>query len=164
MAVADENCDFVVVSMHNGFFYEGVMQNVVFDAETERILKELSREPLAIGYNTEIQAYRTIRQTTGVDMFITGHDCNKSYSNMTFKDGQDKDVLVVNSGSTDLTKSVFRAKYNKENNKFDISLVNSENLPIINFEPDNILRKRIEPYVDYLFDNFANKDGQIVGE
>ena len=165
MAIADERCDFVIVSMHNGFYYEDEMKGANFTRNTREMLDERANEPLAMGYNTECQAYRAIKNSTGVDMFICGHDQNRNYSNMTFPNADgSKQVLVVNAAGDSVTESVFRARYNKENHSFDIHLKHSDNLELSQFPSDDVLRNRILPFVQKDLDNFANRKAKIVGD
>lgn len=165
MDVADEHCDFVIVSMHNGFFYEDEMKGAAFNRVSQQLIDDRLNEPLVIGDNTEAQAYRTIKNTTGIDMFICGHDQSDSYSNMTFPNADNsKDVLVVNGASKAVTKSIFRAKYNANEHHYDVSLVDSENLNLKNFEPDSVLRSRVAPYVQASINGYAYTPGKIVGD
>lgn len=165
MRKADERCDFVIVSMYNGFFDADEMQNAVFNQETEKILDQKAKEPLLLGKNTEAQAYRTIKYTTGIDMFITGHDRCETYSNKTFSNADgSKDVLVVNGGSNSVTKSVFKAQYNKNEHRYDIKLNYSENVKLDNYSSDEVLKSRIEPYVKNEVEAYAQTPGELSGE
>lgn len=165
MEIADEKCDFVIVSMHNGFYFEDEMQNASFTRSTNQMLDERASEPLVFGENTEAQAYRAIKNTTGIDMFICGHDKNDNYSNMTFKNADEsKDVLVVNGASESVTRSVFKAKADKSTGLFEIRLVESDNLKIANYSSDEVLKKRVSPYVVDNIERYANGSGKIVGE
>ena len=82
-------CDFIILSYHSGMGSTG--------------------GTLSFGTNTENQIARVIANTTGVDMVIAGHDHSTGYSNSTYKNAGNKDVLVVNGGGTQLTQSVFTA-------------------------------------------------------
>ena len=47
---------------------------------------------LTFGTNTENQVLRIIRNTTGIDMVISGHDHSTSYSNHQY---QNKEFLMI---------------------------------------------------------------------
>lgn len=164
MAIADENCDFVIVSMHNGFYFENELQHTNFTQNTQNMLDERAEEPLELGVNTEAQAYRAIKNTTGIDMFICGHDKNDNYSNMKFSNADgSKDVLVVNAASTALTKTVFRANYDKNNHVYNVSVKSSENVPLASYGPDSVLTSRVRDDIQMTINKFAYVPGEIMG-
>lgn len=160
-----EDCDFIIVSMYNGFFYDDDYEYNSMNDKAYRTLIDRANQPLVYGENTEAQAYRAVTNTTGVDMFICGADKKSFYSNMTFKNADEsKDVLVVNGASEAVTKSVFKAKYNKETEKYKIDLLTSENMNLNLFSPDQVLKNRIRPYVSDIENKLKNTPGQIVGD
>lgn len=164
MDIADEHCDFVIVSMHNGFYFENELQHTNFSQNTQNMLDKRAEEPLVLGANTEAQAYRTIKNTTGIDMFICGHDKNDNYSNMKFPNADgSKDVLVVNAASTALTKTVFRANYDKNNHVYNVSVKSSENVPLVNYDPDGVLLNRVKDDIQLTINKFAYVPGEIMG-
>lgn len=165
MEEVGEDCDFVIVSMYNGFYYEEDYDIKSMNDRAYRTLIERTNQPLIYGENTEAQAYRAVTNTTGVDMFICGCDKKPIYSNMTFKNADEsKDVLVVNGAGEAVTKSVFRAIHDKENDKFEISLVSSENLNLTRFSPDQVLKNRIYPLTAEIESKLRDNPGQIVGD
>lgn len=158
-----EDCDFVIVSMYDGMFYDDDDIHTMND-KAYKTLHERNDKPLAYGSNTEAQAYRTITNTTGIDMFILGCDHKSFYSNMTFKNfDESKDVLVVNAAAESVTKSIFKANYDKGKDSFNIELVSSENMPLRNFSSDQVLKNRIYPYIEDVLSKFKEKPGQIIG-
>lgn len=160
-----ENCDFVIVSMYNGLFYEEDYDIKSMNDRAYKTLIERNNLPLVYGENTEAQAYRTITNTTGIDMFICGCDKKSFYSNTTFKNADEsKDVLVVNGASEAVTKSIFKAKHNKENDTYKIELVSSENLNLSRYPSDQVLKNRIRPYIADIEKKLNDNIGQILGE
>ncbi len=124
-------------------------------------------DALTFGVNTENQVRRIITNTTGIDMVISGHDHNSSYSNNTYKNKAGEDVLVVNGGGTQLTASVWNVSVDKatgeasvslddvvaqdlseETAETTISLESSKNLDLSAYEKDSSLKEIIKPYVD----------------
>lgn len=158
-----ENCDFVIVSMYDGMFFEYDEFTSMNDKAYTTLINR-SNEPLVYGKNTEAQAYRTITNTTGIDMFICGFDKKSFYSNMTFKNlDESKDVLVVNGASEAVTKSVFKAKFDKEKDGYNIELYSSENLNLSRFSSDQVLKNRLYPYLADVQNKFKEQPGRIVG-
>ena len=110
---------------------------------------------LTFGANTENQVLRIIRNTTGIDMVISGHDHSTSYSNNQYQNKDGKNVLVVNGGGTELTASVWNIAFDEEGNS-EISLntledgtsIDSKNLKLSNYPTDASLKAQIKPYAD----------------
>lgn len=114
-----DGCDFIIVSYHAGLGST--------DGELE------------FGVNTENQILRMIKETDGIDMVISGHDHNNSYSNNKYPNKKGEDVVVVNSGGTDLTKTEV-AVTEKADGSYDFNIQGQKNLSLKNYENDAALK------------------------
>ncbi len=140
-AMKAEGCDFIIVSYHGG--------------------TGSSSGDLVFGSNTEDQATRLIAETTGVDMVIAGHDHSSSYSNTYIKNKDGKDVLIVNGGGTQLTKTVFTATQN--GNKIDVTVKSSQNITLSSYASDADLKAKIKPYADMASEYVNQEAGKCIG-
>ena len=146
-----EGADFIVVTYHGG--------------------RGSASGDLSFGVNTENQGARLIANTTGIDMVIMGHDHSSAYSNTFLKNQDGEDVLVVNAGGQDLTKSVFTATL--ENGEITVALKSTENLKmskkvdgqkVFAYEPDAELKAKVQPYVDLAVAYVNEPIGKAIGE
>ena len=137
-----KGCDFIIVSYHGG--------------------TGSSTGELDFGVNTESQATRMIRETTGIDMVIAGHDHSASYSNTYIKNKDGKDVLIVNGGGTQLTKSVFTATLNS-NGKFSVDVKSTQNITLSSYASDADLKAKIKPYADMASEYVNQEAGKCIG-
>ncbi len=146
-----EGADFIVVTYHGG--------------------RGSASGDLSFGVNTENQGARLIANTTGIDMVIMGHDHSSAYSNTFLKNQDGEDVLVVNAGGQDLTKSVFTATL--ENGEITVALKSTENLKmskkvdgqkVFAYEPDAGLKAKVQPYVDLAVAYVNEPIGKAIGE
>ena len=146
-----EGADFIVVAYHGG--------------------RGSASGDLSFGVNTENQGARLIANTTGIDMVIMGHDHSSAYSNTFLKNRDGEDVLVVNAGGQDLTKSVFTATL--ENGEITVALKSTENLKmskkvdgqkVFAYEPDAELKAKVQPYVDLAVAYVNEPIGKAIGE
>lgn len=137
-----EGCDFVIVSYHSG----------LGDTEGE----------LVFGTNTENQVARMIAQTTDVDVVVAGHDHSSAYSNTYLKNKDNKDVLVVNGGGSELTKTVFQVTYDKETG-FSIGVKEAGNVNLKSYKDDEQLAELIKPAVDKATE-YVNQECGIIKE
>ena len=136
-----DGCDFIIVSYHGG--------------------TGSSTGDLIFGSNTEDQATRLIAETTGVDMVIAGHDHSSSYSNTYIKNKDGKDVLIVNGGGTQLTKTVFTATQN--GSKVDVKVKSSQNITLSSYASDADLKALIKPYADMASEYVNQEAGKCIG-
>lgn len=134
-------CDFIIVSYHGG--------------------TGSSTGDLVFGSNTEDQATRLIAETTGVDMVIAGHDHSSSYSNTYIKNKDGKDVLIVNGGGTQLTKTIFTATQN--GGKVDVKVKSSQNITLSSYASDASLKEKIKPYADMASEYVNQEAGKCIG-
>ena len=137
-----EGCDFIILSYHSG------MGSISGD--------------LTFGVNTESQIARVIANTDGVDMVIAGHDHSTGYTNNTYKNASNEDVLVVNGGGNQLTESVFTATLN-DDDSISVTLKNSRNVSLSSYDNDATLKNLIAPYAAAASD-YVNQDvGTLTG-
>ena len=137
-------CDFIILSYHSGM--GSTSGNLEF------------------GVNTENQIARVIQNTTGIDMVIAGHDHSTSYSNDTYENKDGDDVLVVNGGGSQLTKSVFTAALDTDTNSIEVTLKNSQNLNLSSYENDAALKPMIAPYAAAASDYVNQEVGTLTGD
>ena len=146
-----DGADFIVVAYHGG--------------------KGSVSGDLSFGINTENQGARLIAETTGIDMVIMGHDHSSAYSNTFLKNLDGEDVLVVNAGGQDLTKSVFTATL--DYGEITVALKSTENLKmskkvdgqkVFAYEPDAGLKAKVQPYVDLAVAYVNEPIGKAIGE
>ena len=121
----EEGCEFIIVSYHSG----------LGDTEGD----------VTFGVNSENQGLRLIRQTEDIDMLILGHDHTGGYSNSLETNRAGEQVLVVNGGSQNLTKSVFRFTENADG-ELCYEITETENLELKDYETDTALEEIIAPY------------------
>ena len=123
----DDGCEFIIVSYHGG-------------------LGSFS-SPLSFGDNTQHQGKRIIEENKDIGLLITGHDHSDDYSNTFVKDAAGKDVLVVNGGGEEVTKSIFR--FTEDNSgKLQYEFLSSENLILDDFKADGSLKDKVAPYAE----------------
>ena len=137
----EAGCDFIVVAYHGG--------------------TGSTTGDLVFGTNTEGQASRMIAQTEGVDMVIAGHDHSASYSNTYLKNKNGEDVLIVNGGGTQLTKSVFTAKI--VNGNIEVSVKSTQNLSLSGYASDADLKAKITPYAQLASEYVNREAGKAIG-
>ncbi len=132
--------DFVIVSVHSG------------------LGSYTTAEDLVYGSNTEDQVLSMIRDTSGIDMVIAGHDHSESYSNNTYKNEKNEDVLVVNGGGNSLTTSVFTIDADGT-----IRLESSVNNKLSNYAADTTLKAMLKKYADAASEYVNATAGVAVG-
>ncbi|MCR5160327.1 MAG: 5'-nucleotidase C-terminal domain-containing protein [Lachnospiraceae bacterium] len=123
----EEGCEFIIVSYHGG----------LGDTDMD----------LVFGINSEDQGKRMIEECEGIDLLIIGHDHSTGYSNTFETDRSGKEVLVVNGGGQELTRSVFRFSED-EGGALVWELAETENLVIDDFDTDKALEEKIRPYAE----------------
>ena len=123
----NEGCEFIIVSYHGGLGD--------------------SSSPLSFGDNTQNQGWRIIEENEDIGLLIAGHDHSNDYSNTFVKDAAGNDVLVVNGGGQEVTKSVFR--FTEDNSgKLQYELVSSDNLILDDYRVDDSLKNKVAPYAE----------------
>ena len=132
-----EGCDFIAVVFHSG-------------------LGEADGE-LTFSVNTENQVRRVIAKNEGIDIVVAGHDHYSGYSGNYYKDKNGKDVLVVNGGGRELTKTVFAVT------KDSITVKSTENINLRSYASDTDLLEKIKPYADLASEYVSAVAGQAVG-
>ena len=132
-----EGCDFIAVVFHSGLG--------AADGE------------LTFSVNTENQVQRVIAKNSDIDLMVAGHDHSSGYSGNYYKDKNGKDVLVVNGGGRELTKTVFTVT------KDSITVKSTENLKLNNYKSDAALLEMIQPYADLASEYVNTVAGQAVG-
>ncbi len=109
-------------------------------------------EDIEFGVNSENQILSVIKNTTGVDMIIAGHDHSSSYSGNYYADKEGKDVLVVNGAGNNLTKTVFAV------NEEDKLYIKSNSLIALSTKAaDADLKAKMVPYVE-LASEYVNQE------
>ena len=117
---------------------------------------------LKFGVNTESQGKRIVSGNDDIAMLITGHDHSTDYSNSFIKDKSGKNVLVVNGGGQEVTKSVFRFKED-ESGKLVWEMVSSENLVLDDYKNDEELKNKIAPYAEIAEEKVSEPVGKTSG-
>ena len=136
-----EGCEFIIVSYHSG----------TGSASGE----------LVFGQNTEGQVSRMVAACENIDMVIAGHDHSSSYSNTYLKDKNGKDVLVVNGGGQQLTRSVFTFTEDADG-KLQYSLKQTANLSLGTYAVDTALKEQIRPYAE-MAEEYVNQAAERWG-
>ncbi|MFA9465126.1 MAG: 5'-nucleotidase C-terminal domain-containing protein [Velocimicrobium sp.] len=121
-------CDFVVVSYHSGLGSDST--------------------DLTFGTNTENQALRVIKNTTGIDMMITGHDHSDSYTNQKYENKNGENVVVVNGGGTDLTKTEITATEQSDGSISYSVADETGNVDVTAYGQDETLKGLINNYAE----------------
>ena len=140
-AMKADGCDFIIVAYHGG--------------------TGSAAGDLVFGTNTESQATRLIAQTEGIDMVIAGHDHSTGYTNTYIKNKNGKDVLIVNGGGTQLTKTVLTATAGDSG--ISVTVKSTENLALSSFTSDTDLKAKIKPYADLASDYVNQEAGKCIG-
>ena len=123
----EEGCEFITVCYHGGLGND----------EGE----------LVFGNNTNHQGLRLVQETSGIGLVIIGHDHSNQYSNTYYRNAEDEDILLVNGGGQDLTRSIVRFKEGTDGElKWEIA--GSENLKLDYFAADEELQEMISPYAE----------------
>lgn len=127
----EEGCDFIIVSYHGGAGQEGE------------------------DHVTNNQGLALLSGTEGIDLLILGHDHSSGVSNTYAADKAGRNVLIVNGGGQQLTKSVFRFTENGKG-ELQYEITSSENLDLSGYEPDTGLEDLIRPYAE-ITEEFVNR-------
>ena len=138
-----KGCEFIVVSYHGA----------IGDTNTK----------LEFGVNSESQGKRILKGNQDISLLITGHDHISSYSNSYYKDKNGNDVLVVNGGGQEVTKSVFRFSEDSNGNLTWI-IIESENLSLDTFAKDEALEEKIRPYAELAEAEAEKPVGTLLGD
>ena len=139
----EEGCDMIIVSFHSGAGQDD--GTPVF------------------GVSSDNQGHHILNSTDCLDLLILGHDHVSAYSNTTVPDKAGRQVMIVNGGSYDMTKTVFRLTEDSEE-KLVCELVSSENVSLPNYDPDSELEEKIRPYVEMADDMMGRPVGELSGE
>ena len=138
----EAGCEFIIVCYHGG------LGNDIGE--------------LKYGVNSNHQGLRMIQETTGIDLFIIGHDHNNLYSNTCYQNADGKDILLVNGGGQDLTETVVRFREG-ENGELEWDIVNSENRELENYAADEELQEIIRPYAEETKAAVSQPIGKLTG-
>lgn len=139
----EEGCEFIIASYHSG----------LGDTEGD----------VTFGISSENQGLRLIRETDSIDMLILGHDHSSGYSNTLEKDRSGKDVLIVNGGGQELTKSVFRFTEGA-NGRLRYELADSRNLDLKEYDIDPALEALMQPYAETAEEEVDRPLGSVSGK
>ena len=136
--VKAQGADLVIVAYHSGLGDGAAPEDIKF------------------GVNSENQILSMIKNNTGIDMVIAGHDHNSSYSGKTYADKEGKEVLVVNGAGNNLTKTVFAVDaegklYIKSNSVIGLSTKAA----------DADLKAKMAPYVE-LASEYVNQECGVI--
>ena len=139
----EEGCEFIIVACHTA----------LGNAEGE----------ITFGINSENQGERIIKGTEGIDMLILGHDHSAGYSNSYVTDLSGKEVLIVNGGGQNLTKTVFRFSEGPSG-ALTYEVQESKNLSLGNYEVDKALEEKVQPYAQMAMDKVNMPVGTAAGD
>ena len=139
----EEGCEFIIVTYHGG-------------------LGEDSSE-LRYGENTEDQGKRLVAETEGIDFLIVGHDHESFYSNCFLRNKNGGNILVVNGGGQQLTRTVFRF-YEDRNGNLLWTLSDTHNLILDAYPEDEELKEKIRPYAKAAEEAVSLPCGRASGE
>lgn len=139
----EDGCEIIIVSYHGGLGY--------------------AVEALTFGVNSENQGMRIIQNTEGIDLLILGHDHSTGYSCTTAMDKAGREVLIVNGGGQELTRTVFRLSED-EHGGLICELSETENLNLENYEPDPVLQEKIRPCAEMADAALDLPVGELTGE
>ena len=132
--VKEKGADFVIVSYHSG------------------LGEDIAPEEIVFGQQSESQIRSMISNTNGIDFVIAGHDHTDRYSGDYFTNKDGKEIMVVNGGCDDLTRTTFAFMSDGT-----VVLKDSENLPLKEYPIDEELKAKIEPCVE-LANEYVNQD------
>lgn len=139
----EDGCEIIIV------FYHGGLGDV--------------DEELVFGLNSDNQGMRIIQNTEGIDLLILGHDHSNAYSCTTVMDKAGQEVLIVNGGGQELTKTVFHLTEDAHGGLI-CELAETENLSFANFQPDPDLQEKIRPYAELADAALDLPVGELTGE
>ena len=139
----EDGCEIIIVSYHGGL------------GEAD--------DKLAFGVNSADQGKRMIHNTEGIDLLILGHDHSNAYSGTTAMDKAGREVLIVNGGGQELTKTVFHLTEDAHGGLL-CELTETENLILANFQPDPDLQEKIRPYAELADAALDLPVGELTGE
>ncbi len=139
----EEGCECIIVAYHAGL---GSMD-----------------EELELGANSEDQGLRVIKETEDIDVMVLGHDHSTGYANTWEKDKAGNEVLVVNAGGQELSKTVFRFTEGADG-VLAFEITGSENLKLGDLEADEELAAKIAPYVKIAEEEVNTPIGKVEGE
>lgn len=117
-----ENPDIIIVTAHSG-------------AGTD--------DGVTASFLLEAQALTGARKSSGVDLFIYGHDHTANITSVTDLDG--KTLSLVNGGGNNLTKSVFTLEFDESGDLASYS-VESSLLPLADYANDERLSRIMTPW------------------
>ena len=138
--VREKGADFVIVSYHSG------------------LGEDIAPEEIVFGEQSESQVRSMISNTTGIDFVIAGHDHTDKYSGEFFPNKEGKEIMVVNGGCDDLTRTTFAFLSDGS-----VVLKDSENLPLRDYAIDEDLKAKVEPCVA-LAEEYVNQDCGVIAE
>lgn len=139
----EDGCEIIIVSYHGG----------LGEADEETVF----------GLNSDNQGMHIIQNTEGIDLLILGHDHSNAYSCTTAMDKAGREVLIVNGGGQELTKTVFRLSEDAHGGLI-CELAETENLSFANFQPDPDLQEKIRPYAELADAALDLPVGELTGE
>lgn len=136
--VREKGADFVIVSYHSG------------------LGEDIAPEEIVFGEQSESQVRSMISNTNGIDFVIAGHDHTDKYSGEVYPNKDGKDIMVVNGGCNNLTRTTFAFMSDGS-----VVLKDSENLALKDYAIDEALKEKIVPCVE-LANEYVNQNcGQI---
>lgn len=124
----NEKPDIIIITAHNGKYTDDS-----HDVEANK---------------PEAQISTAVRNTSGFDLMIYGHDHYKNIYYVTNKQG--KEVPLVNGGQNSVTKSVFTIKFNK--NKISDVKVANELISIKDYKADDEMLKITQKWNDEAYE------------
>ncbi len=139
----EEGCEMIIVSYHAGLGLD--------EAEPE------------FGVTTEDQGAWVVKNTDSLDLLVLGHDHSKAYSNAFVTDKAGRGVPVVNGGTQDVSKTVFRLSED-ERGALVCELVSTENVDLSDYEPDAALEEKIRPYAEQADAKMDEPIGKLSGQ
>ena len=138
----EEGCEFLIISFHSGIGNTDV--------------------PLEAYVNSDYQGMRLAQGCGSIDMLILGHDHSVGYSNTFVEDHAGRQVLVVNGGGQEMTRTIYRFS---EDASGDLTweLLDSVNLDLWAYEPDEALKEKLTPYAESAKEYVEEPVGTVSG-
>ena len=139
----EAGCEFIIVSYHGAL--------------------GTADKDLVFGVNSEDQGLRIVKNSRDIDLLITGHDHSTSYSDQAYPNAEGRKITVVNGGGQELTHTVFRFRED-ENGSLTWEMLESSNISLDEYEPDEALQQIVKPYADEGESYVMQPAGTAVGE
>lgn len=110
-------------------------------------------------FSKESQIIAGAEKTSGVDLFIYGHD---HMENLELLKNADKNpVYIMNGGGTSVTKNVFTVNFDKKGN-YKNSLINAELIKLSSVKDDTETEKKLDSWYNKVYLHYSTPIGFFV--